>query len=82
MRPDQSNSRELAALVYALGVTRGALQGVLVGDAETEEVQRIVQATSLANIARVLGVSEAVLAENTEALLSTLEKEMIQGVRS
>jgi len=66
------------SVLYALGAVRGALNSVLMNDYDERELRRILNGTSLANIAREIGREESDLAMEMESL-SECEKLGIKG---
>lgn len=72
--------RELAAISYALAVTRGQLHSVLIGEANLDEIRAVVHGTSRASLAKALKVSEGdVGLDDWNDYLTETEKRAIQG---
>jgi len=67
-------TKEFAALAYALGLTRGELSS-----ASGRNAKRILESTSLANIARALGMKESDLSVVWDEYLSQSELDAIAG---
>lgn len=63
-----------ALLSQALGMCRGILYSVRAGDVDIAEIDRILDATSLANIAKRLGLDENDLVIDFEDDLSDVER--------
>ena len=73
--------REFAALAYALGVARGALQSALQGNADAQELRQVLDGTSTASIARAIGQTESGLSLDWNKYLTQEEKRAIAGAR-
>jgi hypothetical protein len=58
MSAEKPTPREFAAVVYALAVARGILYSAQIGDADAEEIRRVLNGTSAASIAKALGLRE------------------------
>jgi hypothetical protein len=63
-----------ALFMQALGLCRGVLYSVKAGDVDAAEIDRILDATSLANIAKRLGLDEDDIAIDFEDYLSDSER--------
>lgn len=71
---NEDSLKYLALLSQALGLCRGVLYSVRAGDVDVEEIDRILDATSLANIAKRLGLEENDLVIDFEDDLSDDER--------
>ena len=79
MSSDRPTSREYAALAVALAITRGQLSAFLMGEADKEEVSRVLRGTSTANIALAIGARETDLAVDWNDFLNENEISRIEG---
>jgi hypothetical protein len=71
--------KSYAALAYALGVARGVLGDVVVGQVDCGGVRRVYDATALVRIAESIGMKECDLSVDWDDHLSKDEKLKIQG---
>ncbi len=71
--------RNYAAMLSAVGWLRGSLYGVLSGEIDRAEIQRLLDATSTAAIAKLLGQTEADLAIDADLYLTRAEQRAIGG---
>lgn len=78
MPEDSIDLKVYESISYALGVTRGMLNSVLLENYDPEELKRILIGTSLSNIANEIGRTESDLATGWETLTER-EKRGIQG---
>jgi len=78
---DDKERKKLAAVLYALGWTRGVLYDVLDGDYSREDVQRIFDASATYRIAESIGLTEGDIVDlELMESLTEAEKEKIQGL--
>jgi hypothetical protein len=76
---EQPSMRLYAAVVEALAVARGELYSVSFGEHSKADVDRVLKATSLENIATTLGLREADIALDWNDYLSRAEVDSIKG---
>lgn len=69
-------------MLRALGLVRGELYSVQFGSSDKFEIERVLQSTSLANIAAALGLSEAEIAIDCDSVLTREELNQIAGFPS
>ncbi len=81
MSAQNPTAREFAALAYALAIARGQLSSVKSGKFAKNELARVLEGTSAANMAAALGMKEADLAVDWNEYLSRAEMEKIRGAR-
>ena len=79
MSAEKPTPREFAAVVYALGVARGILYSVRDGDADAEEIKRVLGGTSAASIAKALGLKEEDITLDWAEQLTESEMRVIRG---
>jgi hypothetical protein len=83
MTAKKPTAREFAAIVYALAVARGVLYSVQIEDTNgrdlMDEIKRILNGTSAANIAKALGLEEKDIALDWNEYLTELQKQIILG---
>jgi hypothetical protein len=79
MSAESPTAREFAALAYAVGILRGHLHGVIMGELDLADLRRALEGTSSSNIARTLGLAESDLQVDWNEYLSEDEKRTIQG---
>ena len=81
MSASNPTTREFAALAFALGIARGALQSAMDGSADAQELQMVLDGTSVTSIANALDQAESDLALDWNEYLTEDEKRAISGVR-
>jgi hypothetical protein len=79
MSAERPTAREFAALAYAVGVLRGHLHGVIMGELDLAHMRQALEGTPSSNIARTLGLGESNLDIDWNKYLSEGEKRAIQG---
>ena len=65
-------------MAYALGLARGAIHSVLIGDATPEDLRDILDGTRVQSLAAVLGIDESDLSVDWNDHLTEEEKWAIQ----
>ena len=76
---EQPSLRLYAAVVEALAVARGELYSVSFGEYSKADVDRVLRATSLENIATALGLREPDIAVDWNDYLTRAEADSIKG---
>lgn len=76
---EQPSLRLYAAVVEGLAVARGELYSVSFGEYSKTDVDRVLRATSLENIASTLGLREPDIAVDWNDYLSRAEVDSIKG---
>ncbi len=73
--------RQYATIYTALGWLRGALYDVATGDFDKEQIQRLIESTSLARLSEISGIAEDDLAIDYHPHLTEREYHAIGGAR-
>ena len=78
--PDpQFSARQYATIYTALGWLRGALYDVATGEFDKEQIQRLIESTSLARLSEISGIAEDDLAIDYHPHLTENEYHAIGG---
>lgn len=74
------SEKEYAAICYALACTRGLLHSVLSDDYDRDNIQKLLDATAIEQIAKSINVRRSELEIDWNETLSETEKMSINGI--